>query len=618
MAVIPNGTRFEAIPTNTKINLRSTQVNDADPSYTIEDLAGTIGTATQGPAGPIGLTGPTGPIGLTGPMGPVGPAGLNWQGAWVSGADYLEDDAVGYNGASWFCIADIPDGTIAPDLDTTHWALLASQGAVGPQGNPGVDGLPGNPGNNGIQGPIGLDWEGAWVTGTSYGLTDAVSYNGSSYYCTSVNAFVSNITPDVDTTNWDVLALKGTNGTNGGGGLAGDSYVFVPGDKTTEALNGADLLAKYANAAALTPNGQPLGPNNKATLLIAPGTYYVGASFFAVNTNYVNVVSLTGNRDVFITTANATAALYVTGTANDILVKGIDLGTKRFTIDTNLSSLVVENCKGGDRSFGATNNTIVNGTFIDCEAGIESFGWGLNAQVSGTFTNCKASIYSFGYPQNALVSGTFTNCTATSNSFGSGASPVVSGTFKDCTSGDYSFGSGSIATVSGTFKDCTAGGFSFGYGNNSVVSGTFTNCTSTGSESFGNGSDITVSGEFTNCKAIGTSFGSGTNTVITGTFNNCVAVGNSFGSGSGCDAGGEYNNCTSGDDSFGAGDPTSMFTGVARNCVSRQNSFGGDDLMLKGLLLGCQLTNGTYRAVDPLLGVIRLSIDASNAIIFEP
>jgi hypothetical protein len=617
MAVIPNGTRFEAIPTNTKINLRSTQVNDADPSYTIEDLAGTIGTATQGPQGPIGLTGPTGATGLTGPMGPVGPTGLNWQGVWTSGDSYVEDDAVGYNGASWFCISDIPSGTIAPDLDTTHWALLASQGAVGPQGNPGVNGLPGAPGNNGIQGPIGLDWEGAWVTGTSYGLTDAVSYNGSSYYCTSVNAFVSNITPDVDTTNWDVLALKGTNGTNGGGGLAGDSYVFVPGDKTTEALNGADLLAKYANAAALTPNGQPLGPNNKATLLIAPGTYYVGASFFAVNTNYVNVVSLTGNRDVFITTANATAALYVTGTANDILVKGIDLGTKRFTIDTNLSSLVVENCKGGDRSFGATNNTIVNGTFIDCEAGIESFGWGLNAQVSGTFTNCKASIYSFGYPQNALVSGTFTNCTAASNSFGAGASPVVSGTFKNCTAEDYSFGSGSIATVSGTFKDCTSGGFSFGYGNNSVVSGEFINCTATG-ESFGNGSDITVSGEFTNCKAIATSFGSGNNAVITGTFNNCVAVGNSFGSGSGCDAGGEYNNCTSGDDSFGAGDPTSKFSGVARNCVSTQNSFGGDDLMLQGLLLGCQLTVGTYRAVDPLLGVIRLSIDASNAIIFEP
>lgn len=616
MAVIPAGTRFEAIPTGTQINLRSTLVNDSDPSYTIEDLVSNIGTATQGPAGPAGATGATGANGLIGPMGPVGPTGLNWEGAWVSGNSYVEDDAVGYDGASWFCIADIPLGTVAPNLDTTHWALLASQGAVGPQGPAGVNGIPGANGNNGLQGPIGLNWEGAWVSGSSYGLTDAVSYNGSSYYCTAVSPIISNITPNVDTANWDLLAQKGANATSGGG-LAGDSYVFVPGDKTTEALNGNDLIAKYAEAAALTPNGQPLGPNNKATLLIAPGTYYVGASFFAVNVNYVNVISLTGERDVFITTANATAALYVTGTANDILVKGIDLGVKRFTIDANLSSLVVENCKGGTRSFGATNNTVVSGTFINCEAGDESFGWGLNAQVSGTFKDCKAGGFSFGYPQSAVVSGTFTNCTATGSSFGSGASPLVSGTFKDCTSGDYSFGSGSIVTASGTFINCEAGGFSFGYGNNSVVSGTFTNCTAT-SESFGNGADITVSGEFTNCKAIATSFGSGVNAVITGKFNNCVAVGNSFGSGVNCDAGGEYNNCTSGDDSFGSGDATSKFTGVARNCVSTQNSFGGDDLMLQGLLLGCQLTVGNYRAVDPALGVIRLSIDATNAIIFEP
>jgi len=128
MAVIPNGTRFEAIPTNTKINLRSAQVNDADPSYTIEDLAGTIGTATQGPAGPAGATGATGqtgPQGNPGAVGAVGPAGLQWQGTFVPGFNYVLNDAVAYNGASWFCIVNT-NGTTPPDLDTTHWALLAS------------------------------------------------------------------------------------------------------------------------------------------------------------------------------------------------------------------------------------------------------------------------------------------------------------------------------------------------------------------------------------------------------------------------------------------------------------------------------------------------------------
>jgi hypothetical protein len=84
--------------------------------------------------------------GPAGPQGPVGPAGLNWQGAWVSGESYVEDDAVGYDGASWFCI-NATSGTDSPDVDVDNWALLASQGAVGPQGPQGPVGP---------QGPIGL------------------------------------------------------------------------------------------------------------------------------------------------------------------------------------------------------------------------------------------------------------------------------------------------------------------------------------------------------------------------------------------------------------------------------------------------------------------------------
>lgn len=96
-----------------------------------------------GPAGPQGNTGPTGP------QGPVGPAGLEWKGAWVSETSYVADDAVGYDGASWFCIL-ATSGTTAPDVDTTHWALLASQGAIGPTGPAGP---------TGPQGPTGAQGE---------------------------------------------------------------------------------------------------------------------------------------------------------------------------------------------------------------------------------------------------------------------------------------------------------------------------------------------------------------------------------------------------------------------------------------------------------------------------
>lgn len=94
---------------------------------------------TQGIQGEIGLQGPIGPQGVA---GPVGPAGLNWQGVWVSGTSYVVDDAVGYNGASWFCINNTA-GISSPDLDPTNWALLASQGSQGPQGPQGLQGLPG-------------------------------------------------------------------------------------------------------------------------------------------------------------------------------------------------------------------------------------------------------------------------------------------------------------------------------------------------------------------------------------------------------------------------------------------------------------------------------------------
>jgi hypothetical protein len=102
----------------------------------------------EGPQGPQGVQGPAGPL------GPVGPAGLEWQGTWVSGTSYVADDAVGYDGASWFCIL-ATSGTTAPDLDSTHWALLASQGAEGPQGVQGPTGAQGSVGPAGPQGPAG-------------------------------------------------------------------------------------------------------------------------------------------------------------------------------------------------------------------------------------------------------------------------------------------------------------------------------------------------------------------------------------------------------------------------------------------------------------------------------
>jgi hypothetical protein len=102
-------------------------------------------TNLVGAAGPQGVQGPTGPQGVP---GPVGPAGLTWRSSWVAGTSYSLNDAVGFGGASYFCIL-ATSGTTTPNLATTNWALLASQGAIGATGATGAQGP------TGPQGPVG-------------------------------------------------------------------------------------------------------------------------------------------------------------------------------------------------------------------------------------------------------------------------------------------------------------------------------------------------------------------------------------------------------------------------------------------------------------------------------
>lgn len=118
---------------------------DATKTYLLEDVRDYVLQETI--LGP-GITGPQGVQGPAGPIGPVGPAGLTWRGAWTSGTSYIANDAVGYNGASWFCIL-ATSGTTTPNLATTNWALLASQGAQGIQGVQGPTGPSGPAGSAG-------------------------------------------------------------------------------------------------------------------------------------------------------------------------------------------------------------------------------------------------------------------------------------------------------------------------------------------------------------------------------------------------------------------------------------------------------------------------------------
>ena len=179
-------------------------------TFTVGSIVELASNGVVGPPGPPGSTGPTGPQGVqgvAGVAGTVGPAGLNWQGEWASGTSYVADDAVGYAGASWFCIL-ATSGTIAPNLATSNWALLASQGATGQQGEQGVPGVSGvlipitastplTGGNITTSGTIGIDQATTSVDGY-LSSTDFTAFNNKQnalgftpYNATNPSAFIS-------------------------------------------------------------------------------------------------------------------------------------------------------------------------------------------------------------------------------------------------------------------------------------------------------------------------------------------------------------------------------------------------------------------------------------------
>lgn len=123
---------------------------------------------TQGIQGPAGNDGAAGNQGVKGDKGdkgdpgPASPAGLNWYGQFNPVDDYIPNDTVGYNGASYFCINSCFGSEGAPDVNTADWALLAAMGAPGSDGadgSDGSDGATGPKGDQGLQGPPGAQGE---------------------------------------------------------------------------------------------------------------------------------------------------------------------------------------------------------------------------------------------------------------------------------------------------------------------------------------------------------------------------------------------------------------------------------------------------------------------------
>jgi hypothetical protein len=341
------------------------------------------------------------------------------------------------------------------------------------------------------------------------------------------------------------------NAIAGGGGLEGTSYIYVAANGT-DIENAAELQTAYTTAQGMSPSA-----SNYVTIIAAPGNYNFQSTPFVMNTQYINLVSLDGNRSIIFNSSDSNGNLNVT--ADNVFVKGINLQTKSFTVGSLLSNLKVENCKSGSNSFYSSNiSFVLSGTYTNCEVGDDSF---YANQISGTYDGCITGNYGFvGY-----ITGILKNCTVQSYSIGLGFSNVAScaGTFINCTGFDYCFKS----TCSGLFIGCRTNDYGFAWydsctgnfynciGRNQCFSygpsaygafGLFVNCViNTG----GFGHDSTASGSFANCIADANAFGY--KGACSGKFYNCIVMsGTGFGTGSGGTLTGKLYYCRVGFDPF--------------------------------------------------------------------
>lgn len=187
----------------------------------------------------------------------------------------------------------------------------------------------------------------------------------------------------------------------------GASWELVKGDGSPQE-NGAALAIIYDQAASKSPYFLPLSTTNRYTIVVSPGNYIVPPVLFVVS-EFIDIVSLTGESDVFIN--------QIVVSANDVKIKGLNLANNPFLVLDNCIDGVFEKCKGGNNSFTGNNTNLdFNATAIDCVAGNSSFG-GINGNLGTTAKTirCIAGTNSFGMLEHKGFSN---DCVGGSDSFG--------------------------------------------------------------------------------------------------------------------------------------------------------------------------------------------------------
>jgi hypothetical protein len=359
--------------------------------------------------------------------------------------------------------------------------------------------------------------------------------------------------------------------------LSTGAYIIVrPSASAT--TNGTEFRNAYAAAKAFTPNTSALSATNRATVILLPGRYDLGATRLNLDTDFVDIIGLTDTPEQVVITSSIvlsdSGTIYQT--ANDVKIKGVTIdrtGTPQgsgagrtaayfpfpkataitswsgngttMTIAANGHGLLA----GNSVRITDSGNTTLDGVYtVATVIDTNSFTFASTVNASGSIGTATKR-FNLTYIENCVFSGT-------SNS-GMRRSTEYAGTYKKCIGGDNSFGSESPSFASGLFEDCTSGSFSFG--GSGTASGTFTRCVSNGTSSFGRAS----SGNFNDCVGGANSFGAQPAGIASGVFLRCIVSGDGFGSNViGGAATGTFTDCTlTSSSSYGG-----TFTGTMRRC----------------------------------------------------
>jgi hypothetical protein len=223
-----------------------------------------------------------------------------------------------------------------------------------------------------------------------------------------------------------------------------------------------------------------LAGGNRRTVILAPGKHTLTAKL-TLDTDYVNIVSLSTNPDDTIVIGTIASSALVEQTADTINLLGFTITNESTTAPigfyqnaaaSNVNSVYRymdfytpgDSCYAGDKLNGN-----ITGRFERCVGGNESFGGcggrGMPIDVTAVFIDCEAGYksYAIGYE----CAGTFIRCTGGDHCFGGYSSSYYgkfTGYAEDCEASGQSFGMGdgdpsghTKCYLSGKLKNCILG-----------------------------------------------------------------------------------------------------------------------------------------------------------------